>query len=230
LVSPALWAQTLKGLVLSADSSRPLRDVTVYNIATQQTTVTDDQGFFAIPASAGDVISFSLLGYTTVRKITTADMDMKVQMAVLSHQLKEFVMHSYTQFQRDSIAFAEEYSKELNTKAIKPHVGADNGLSVSGLIGAPVQKISRSYKRNKRFKEDFKSDMEQKFIDTRYTPTLVTSLTRLKGDTLVSFMNMYPMQYDFARAATDLELKMWIRNNYKEYMKMWEADTPKQTN
>jgi hypothetical protein len=31
-------------------------------------------------------------------------------------------------------------------------------------------------------------------------------------------MNTYPMDYEFARTATDLELKMWIRHNYKDYL------------
>jgi hypothetical protein len=32
-------------------------------------------------------------------------------------------------------------------------------------------------------------------------------------------MNAYPMDYDYARAATDLELKMWIRFHYREWKK-----------
>jgi hypothetical protein len=66
--------------------------------------------------------------------------------------------------------------------------------------------------------------MEQKFIDTRYTPELVTKLTGYTGDTMILFMNTYPMDYSFARAASDLELKMWIRNNYKEHMQHQMVD------
>jgi len=35
-------------------------------------------------------------------------------------------------------------------------------------------------------------------------------------------MNTYPMEYDFARRGTDLEMKMWIRDNYKAYMRSQE--------
>jgi hypothetical protein len=48
---------------------------------------------------------------------------------------------------------------------------------------------------------------------------LVAALTGLTGDTVGYFMNANPMPFDYARAATDLELKMWIRYNYKQWLK-----------
>ena len=111
------------------------------------------------------------------------------------------------------------YSTELNKKAIKIGFSSANGGGISGLIGGPVQRLSKSYKQNKKFKENFQKEQEQKYIDTRYTQQLTSALTGLSGDTLVAFMNSYPMEYKFARTATDLELKMWVRGNYKDYMK-----------
>ena len=222
--------QMLKGIIVSADSLKPLSSVIVHEMATQQSVVTDEQGYFALPANAGDQISFSLLGYRPVQRMTPADMEVKVELAPLDIQLKEYVVHNYTPFQRDSAEMAKLYDKELNTKRIKPKMGTpDNnagvGIAMNGLIGSAVQKMSRSYKQNKKFKENFKRDMEQKFIDTRYTPKLVTALTGYEGDSLAVFMNSYPMEYAFARAATELELKMWIRDNYKDYVQRPTTDT-----
>jgi len=36
---------------------------------------------------------------------------------------------------------------------------------------------------------------------------------------MAEFMNQYPMDYDYARAASDLEIKMWIKYNYQDYLK-----------
>jgi len=141
-----------------------------------------------------------------------------VELFPLNVKLEEYILHDYTPYQRDSAEMAERYSKELNTQRMKPGYSSANGGGFSDIIGSAVQKMSKSYKKNKAFKETFKKDIEQKYIDTRYKPELVFSLTHLTGDTLAIFMNTYPMDYDFARAATDLEIKMWIRNNYKEYL------------
>lgn len=112
----------------------------------------------------------------------------------------------------------QRYSHELNIPPASVGYSSANGGGFTGLIGTPLKKLSKSYKQNQRFKANFKNGIEQKYIDTRYTQSLVTALTGFAGDTLAYFMNSYPMEYSFARAATDLELKMWIRNNYKDYL------------
>ena len=205
---------------MDGETAKPLYPVTVVNLTTQQTTSTNEAGNFDLPAKNGDGISFSFLGYHTIQRLATLGIDLRVELFPLSVQLKEYILRpDYTPFQRDSAALATLYSSQLNTKPIKPGFSNANGGGFTGLIGGPIQKMSKGYKKNKRFKENFQKDIEQKYIDTRYTPGLVSALTGFAGDTLAIFMNSYPMEYTFARTATDLEIKMWIRNNYKDYLK-----------
>ena len=202
----SVHGQTLKGTVVDGETLKPLHSVTIMNVVTGQTVTTDEQGYFSIPAAAGDAISFSYPGYHIIQRQATEAMNLQVALLPLTVRLPEYILRDYTPFQKDSIELTTLYSKELNTKPIKPSFSSANGGGFSGLIGGPVQKLSKSYKQNKRFKQNFKKDMEQKYIDTRYTPLLVTTLTGFTGDSLAIFMNTYPMEYTFARAATDLEL------------------------
>jgi hypothetical protein len=214
-------AQVLKGNVMDAQTRQPLSPVTIVNLNTQQSTYTDDKGNFVLPAKTGDQIWFSYVGYHNTQQVTPPGIgvaEIQVGMFQQNFELQEYVLHNYTPYQLDSIEMAALYNKELNTTPIKPTVGFNNGIAVNGLIGSAVQKMSRSYKRNKRFKKEFEQIEEEKFIDTRYTPELVASLTGFSGDSLAYFINAYPMDYDFARTASDLELKMWIRYNYREYV------------
>lgn len=209
----------LRGTVIDGETAKPLYPVTITNLATEESAATDMLGNYVIPARAGDTLSFTFTGYHSVRHIAIPGKALNVDLLPLSVKLPAYVLHDYTPFQKDSIEMATLYSKELNKKAIKPGFSSANGGGFTGLIGGPIQKMSRSYKQNKRFKENFQRDMEQRFIDTRYTPALVTTLTGLSGDTLIFFMNTHPMEYDFARHASDLELKVWIRENYRAYLK-----------
>lgn len=139
----------------------------------------------------------------------------------LSVSLQEYVLHpEYTPYQQDSVEMVTRYSTELNKKPVKVGFSSANGGGFTGLIGRPVQKMSKSYKQNKKFKENFQREQEQKYIDTRYTQKLTSALTGITGDSLAMFMNTYPLEYKFARTATDLEIKMWIRGNYRDYMKV----------
>jgi carboxypeptidase-like protein len=211
--------QTQKGIVVDGGTARPLSPATIVNLSTRQSAYSDIQGNYELPAKAGDTLSFSYSGYHPVLKPANPYEMLLTELLPLNVDLQEHVVHNLTPFQKDSIEMTTMYSKELNTKPVKIGFSSANGGGVTGLIGAPVKKMSRSYKRNKKFKENFKQDMEQKYIDTRYTPSLVASITRFTGDSVFVFINSYPMEYNFARTATDLELKMWIRNNYKEYIK-----------
>jgi hypothetical protein len=220
LITFSVDAQTLKGIVVDAETAKPLYPVTVVNLTTEQSTSTSESGYYELSAKNGDGISFSFLGYHTEQRIANPWAELRVELLPLTVQLKEYILHpDYTPFQKDSAAMATLYSTELNKKAIKPGFSTANGGGFTGLIGGPVQKISKSYRQNKKFKENFKRDIEQKYIDTKYTRGLVAALTGFGGDTLAIFMNTYIMEYPFARAASDLEIKMWIRNNYKEYLK-----------
>jgi len=82
-------------------------------------------------------------------------------------------------------------------------------------FSAIAEKFSKKSKRAFQFQKDFYRLESEKFIDTRYTPDLVNELTGATGDSIGHFMYAYPMPYDFARTASDLEIKMWIRTSYK---------------
>lgn len=212
-------AQTQKGSVINAETATALPSVTIVNVATGQSTTTDANGNFLLTAHPGDVISYSLYGYRLQQRPATPETFIKITLAPLNVRLPEYIFKDLTPFQKDSVELTTLYSKELNMHSVKPGFSNANGGGFTGLIGGPIQKLSKSYKQNKRFKENFKSDLEQRYIDSRYTPALVTKITGLEGDDRAVFMNYFPMEYGFARAATDLEVKMWIRNNYKEYIK-----------
>ena len=219
IITLSAQGQVLRGTVMDGETAKPLYPVTIINHFTEESTTTDALGNYTIPARTGDTLSFSFTGYHAVQRIAIYGKPLNVDLLPLNVKLPAYVIHDYTPFQRDSIEMTTLYSTELNKKPIKPGFSSANGGGITGLIGGPVQKLSRSYKKNKRFKENFKRDMEQKYIDTRYTPALVASLTGLSGDTLILFMNTHPMAHDFARHATDLELKGWIRDTYKTYLK-----------
>ena len=210
--------QALNGTIYSSETYTKVTDAVVTNATTQRSVLADKQGNFSIPASRGDIIYVRAEGYHTNQLIAKPTELTMVFLKPLSVKLKEYVFRDYSPYQKDSIKTVTYYSKALNRKFVKPQLSSGNGIVISGLIGGPVQRLSRTYKMNKLFKENVKRDLEQRYIDTKYTPALVNTLTGLQGDSLAYFMNGYPMAYDFARYASEMELKTWIKMNYKEYV------------
>jgi hypothetical protein len=57
------------GLVVTGDSLTPVAFTTVFRVSDQRGTITDNLGFFSIPAFAGDTVQFSCIGYMPARYI-----------------------------------------------------------------------------------------------------------------------------------------------------------------
>ena len=210
-------AQVLKGKIADGELGSPLAAVSVMNQRTFQTVYSDAKGNFSLPAISGDAISFSFIGYKPQQKIVPASIgvpEMHIDLFKLNYELEEFIYRpKYTAYQLDSIKRKATYSRTLAREK-------------SGSLGSPItffaEKLSRRSKQIFNFQKSFNFWEDQKFIDSRYSPELVQQLTSLNGDTLAWFMNANPLPYDFARAASELELKMWIREKYKE----WRKDLP----
>ncbi len=216
LLPVAAFAQNVQGVVTDAATHKPLFPVTVVNKSTQQATYTDANGFYNLPARLGDVVVFSSIGYKTVERmkpISTLIATLNMAMERKEYELDEVTFRpgKFTQYQLDSIERATTYKIPLQREHPNP---------VMSPASAIAEMFSKKAKRTYQFQKDFVAGEQQKFIDTRYTPTLVTSLTGLTDDSVGYFMYAYPMPYDYARTATNLEMKAWVRDNYRKWMKL----------
>jgi hypothetical protein len=209
----AVSAQTLKGIIAGGDDGKPLYPVTVINVVTQESTYSNEQGEFSIRAKTGEEIIFSFLGYTTVRRSMPATLGiatMRVEMLTQNYKLNEVVIRpGYTNYQLDSIRRHSTYERTL---------ARQKTTSIMSPVSLLAESISGKSRQLYHFQKNFNKWESERFIDSRYTAELVTKLTRLTGDSLGNFMLAYPMPYDYARTATELEIEMWIRYNYKQWL------------
>lgn len=214
IISQTVRAQTLKGVVVDGESGKPLSAVTIWNTRTQQYAYTDAKGEFSMSAQKGDPILFSFVGYKTQQKIVAASLgvaEMHIELFRLSYQLEEFIYRpKYSPYQLDSMERQSTYQRTLARERV---------TSVMSPVTLLADKLSRKSKQIYRFQKNFNYWEDVKFIESRYSQHLVQQMTGLKGDTLAYFMNVNPMPFDYARAASDLELKMWIRERYREWLK-----------
>jgi hypothetical protein len=214
IYAPALMAQVLKGVVVDKVSGEPLVSVTVVNTLTQEATYTDDKGEFTIKARSGEPIGFSRIGYEALRKSMPPALgvaSMRVELEPMSIMMEDVIVRpGYTPYQVDSIRRRTTYARALERQKVK---------SVMSPVSLIADRLSKRSKQIYAFQKSFNHWEGERFIDSRYTPELVQTLTGLTGDTLAHFMNSYPMPHDYARAATELEVKMWVRHNYRQ----WQA-------
>jgi hypothetical protein len=132
-------------------------------------------------------------------------------------RLQEVVILSeMAKYKRDSARLDSIYAKTMRdvNQDVDVHLG--NGVVFEGLFSKMARKISGRDKKDKKFLATYRQMQSEKVVAIRYNPRVVASVTGLKGDLAASFINQNPMPEDFARTATELELKMWIRERYKD--------------
>jgi hypothetical protein len=203
-------------MVAESDNRTGMPGVTIMNKISRMGTVSNESGRFAIDAMPGDTLEFSLLGYYK-KSLTVPTTSMFINVYLTRQVIGLSEVHVVGKdHKRDSLATREEYGKYFNYH--KP--GAMDVLKT--LPSNPITALtylvpSKTRKRKEHFQEQLVYWEKEKYIDNRYSPELVTRMTRLSGEELDSFMLRYRPGYQFLQEATDYDLMLFIKNSYKNY-------------
>jgi hypothetical protein len=218
LIHAPVFALVWHGRIVDAETKQALQGVVVTNLVTKVQVLTNEQGQFDMVGNVGEKVSFVCPGYRIQTHLIIPIVEgirLNFSMRLMSNDLKEFVfVKKYnTQYQIDSAERRSEQSRVL----------ARQKSSIGSPVSFLAERLSRKQRSIFKFQKDFVRMEADQFVDTRYSVAAVTSLTHLGGDTLAYFMQQYPMAYDYARNATALELKMWIRYNLKDFMQKTDS-------
>lgn len=213
-------AQTLKGLVLDSLSNTPLKYVIVENKETGQRAYSALNGTFRINCREGELLSFSATGYRQVL------LKAGNQFQVTVHMMRETtvtvngeILPALSPYQQDSLERYQTYHNALEHKKDKARVIiAPTALVISNPVSSWMQYLAPQTRQILRFQKRFARWEQDAYSASRYTIALVQSLTGLPADSATLFMGAYPIANDYAAVASDIEIKMWIMNNYKLWM------------
>jgi hypothetical protein len=214
-----LFSQKLSGVIYDEATNGVLSAAIVKNIASGVVVTSDVEGKYVINVKYGDTISVVLLGYRSVQFVVKdagrADIFRNVYLIPEYNYMDEVTVTALTPYQRDSLARRELYGDVL----ARDREWVSGAAAVFSPATALAQLVSKKSKQRKKFQKNFYKWEDERYIESRYTPELVAQITKLSGDSLYYFINTYPIEGDFARAATQTELKMWIRYNFLD----WQA-------
>ena len=198
------------------DSSRnyPLEAVTVLSTSGRG-AVTNAEGVYEIEVTEKDSIWFSYLGKPTM-KFPVATIQNTLQFDISLHinipTLKEVKIRPRN-YRQDSLQNREDYAKIFNfqkpkLKTVTPQYGTGMGFDLEEIINMFRFRRNRSIAS---FQKRLLEQEEDKFIEFRYSKSLVRRLTLLTGNELDSFMRIYRPSYTFTRFASEYDFQSWIK-------------------
>ena len=220
----AQWAAaqvTVTGMI--SDSNRlVLPYATISNLSTGKHSLSDQGGFYKITASRHDRIVFTFVGYkadTLIVGQTTGTQTANVVMEAEGKFLKGVEITSqYSPYQIDSIERRNQYGYILDNPN-KPLAGGSTPEG-AGIVFSPITRFSKKEKQKRQFKKNYEQMEQEKFIDSRFTPLLVSKVTGLSGDSLHLFMrDNYPDYNTMRSIGQTNDLIYWITDKYKGWIK-----------
>ncbi len=216
-------AQQHSGRVYDAASFAPIGSLLVTNVRSGSLWLSDSGGKVAFTALPGDVVTFSNRYYKTAQiTITSEAQTVAVGMERAPIELAGVeILSPLAKYQRDSAFNRQFFRKELSYAHARPELsvgasGAGPGVGASGLISQLALMASGKRKSARRLEEEMLYLEGLQYSAIRYTPWLVSSQTGLDDSSAASFIIRNPIPNDFLRMASELELKMHIRELYKQ--------------
>ena len=219
-----VFAQTVTtGTVFDySKKTTSLPGVSVRNLNSKKTTITSREGKYTIPATVGDLIEFSAVGYHTDTLYLTNLLNRTIYLPVKSNSLADVDvrgvrMNSQITDAKDPLA--EKYTLlntggNLQRKRMTDKVG---GLNLNLGYG--------KYKRQQRKEAELEEkDMYLEEIDANFSEKAVTELTKLQGEELKNFMVIYRPSIESVKAERPYRYDYYISRAFVA----WQKLTPQQ--
>ncbi len=213
----SVYGQQFRGRIFDGASSRPLATVLVTNTRSGALWVSDSAGNIAFTAYPGDVVSFQHPAYHDRElRINSYEDPVSIALTKAPIQLAEVkVLSPLLRYRQDSIFNHQFFRKELGYASSKAEMNYSGGIGTSGLISELALSLSGKKKYYKRFAGEMAMLEELRYSSIRYTPEMVAAQTGLDDSAASAFILKHPMTNEFVRTASELELKMWVREQYR---------------
>ena len=210
----------VRGTVYDSSQHYPLEAVSVISTSGRG-TVTNSEGNYEIDVAATDSIFFSYLGKPTMKfPILTIQniLQFNISLHVSIPTLKEVKIRPRN-YRQDSIQNREDYAKVFNyqkpkLKTVTPQYGAGVGFDLDEIVNMFRFKRNRSIAN---FQKRLLQQEEDKFIDFRFSKSLVRRLTLLTRNELDSFMRLYRPSYTFTKFANDYDFQAYIKQAHLRF-------------
>lgn len=220
-ISAVSFGQTkyFYGRLIDSITLLPVQDVHVIDRNTRQGDVTNGRGIFVLQGNLGDTLTFIKVGYQQqdfVLRGNKAAMDtLAITIIPQVHELQAVTVstYAYADYRQDSTERRKNFGEAIGYA----HHFFESSNSGAG-IGFSLDRIfDGKEKRRKRAFKFFQENEEQQYINFRFSPILVHSLTGLRGKQLGDFMAKYQPSYQWLREhPTNEDILYYVNGKLKQ--------------
>src|SRR5882757_2903896 len=211
--------QFLTGKVRKKETLEILSSVSVYNQTLRKHSLSDEEGKYRIMAQSGDIVIFSCVGYhadtiAVSAKILGAEFPILLDLRPVS--LQAVTVGSLTNYQLDSLERRQVYSwiYEQQPQPVVERQRQGDGVGIELNV---IPHGSSEVRQRLHLKKLILREEQQYYVNFRFSADYISHHTHLEGDSLKQFMVRYRPTYDFCRKAANIDILVYINNNFKKF-------------
>lgn len=244
IVTGSLSAQTFlhsfsvtEGNIVDDSTGAAIAFVHIYNETTRKGYIANEDGKFIIPASSGDTLVMSALGFLS-KVVFLTDTNIGLAYTVrLTPRLYEIeavkVMpfKNYEEFKKQFLALKLPETKTDDLRKYLTHISSIEGkkaaeaakardvLSTPGVrlasVGIPIP--SKDDIERAKYAEVLRKEARQRVINEKYNRDVIRSITHLSDDEITDFIGFCNFSEEFLYASTEYQIYLRIVEKFKEY-------------
>ncbi len=213
-ISGVTYAQTIQsisGVAMEKGTNNRLADVNVTNLRTQSRGISNNFGVFSLEASVGDSLSFTKVGYGTVKTVLYSMQDFVIE---LQAGIKlETVTIDRLSREAELNALMNDYSK----KGIYNNGSNKFGTYIASPATALYNLFGQEAKNARRFSRMMDREKDEIRVDRVFNRTVVVKYTGLEGDQLQSFMDIYRPTFHMVEYWGEYDLINYIKSSFEQF-------------
>jgi len=202
-------AQEIKGIVHELESSQRLREVTVKNLRTNETTQTDNEGNFIIGGNINDLLTFTQAGY----EVDTAFIYQGgIQRIYLVRDSKSIVIDEIVISRLTDSRLAAEIEKAKNEGQVTEASQNRGGLrlSLSRLFG-------REGKTARKNLDLLLEEQSNRKVDRVFTAQAIRAVVPLNDTEMALFRERFRPSPEFIETASPEDIRAYILDSYGKF-------------
>jgi len=214
--------------LLDESTQKPIPFAHIINLRTFRGGISDTSGIFRLPVMHGDLLRVSSIGYfdqyylvpDSLKGYIRMDILMK-QKIYLINEVRINTLGNYDQFRRKFISTelpdkeAREIQKQFRQMA------RDTAMKSAPVrTGIPLNFPSPEQRLEMQRQELYKKLREQRIMDDKFNPVIVSRLTGLQGDELYEFMRYCNFSRDFLLNTNHYDIMIATLHNFEQYKRI----------
>ena len=238
---PSPENSSVSGKVLDDSTKYAIPFVHIFNESRRQGYISNADGVFEIPASPGDTLVFSSLGFfPEIVFLTKSHFEQQntIKLTIRFYEIEEVrvkVFKDYEDFKRQFLALelpntpADRLRNNLATQSRKVAKQAEYENQVREILEKPgiqlfsasIPILSREERQLKNLSEVLKKEEKQRIISKKYNRDIIYEITHLSEDEITEFMGFCNFDDDYLYYASEYDILVKIEEKFKEYT-LWK--------